>query len=202
MLSLCLRLVWKFANHWSKQHGCCWLSGDMKRMVKMEPRQKSSTQAGILSLHSGTPQFCSSLSWRNRLQRVSRLYLILPRRVLADLVFCTTNHTGRRSTPCLFPSRTGKKTRGEEIVQACGHILEPWPFVLAAQTLLQSVHPLDGQRREHWLVIRAFLRFESCSSTFFLQNWCVPQESSLYAHTLTLCTLLRIQLSCKNMQRM
>lgn len=40
MLSLCLCLVWKFANHWSKQRGCCWLSGDMKG-GKMEPCQRA-----------------------------------------------------------------------------------------------------------------------------------------------------------------
>lgn len=45
MLSLCLRLVWKFANHWSKQHGCCWLSGDMKG-GKMEPRQRAACRQG------------------------------------------------------------------------------------------------------------------------------------------------------------
>ncbi len=45
MLSLCLCLVWKFANHWSKQHDCCWLSGDMKG-GKMEPRQRAACRQG------------------------------------------------------------------------------------------------------------------------------------------------------------
>lgn len=70
-------------------------------------------QAGILSFHSGTPQFSSSLSWRNHLQCVSRLYLILPRCVLADLLFCTTKRTGRKSAACLSASRTGKKNNPE-----------------------------------------------------------------------------------------
>lgn len=45
MLSLCLCLVWKFANRWSKQHDCCWLSGDMKG-GKMEPRQRAACRQG------------------------------------------------------------------------------------------------------------------------------------------------------------
>lgn len=66
-----LSLVWKFTNHWSKQRGCCCLSGDMKGR-KMEPRQRA-VQAGMLSIHSGRSQFCYGLRWRNHLQHVPHL---------------------------------------------------------------------------------------------------------------------------------
>lgn len=59
--------------------------------VKMEPGQWAACRRGSYAHHSGTPQFSSSLSWRNHLQHVSLLYLSLPRSVLADLVFCSKN---------------------------------------------------------------------------------------------------------------
>lgn len=52
MLSLCLCLVWKFVNHWSKQRGCCWLLGDRKG-GKMEPSQRAAYRQGSWTSTAG-----------------------------------------------------------------------------------------------------------------------------------------------------
>lgn len=93
---VCVCLLWKLSDDWSEQLCCCWLSGDMKGGKRSGADDQ---QLGTLSLLSGTPQFPSSLSWCKRLQRESRLYLILPCCVLTDLVFCTRK--SQRETPSL-----------------------------------------------------------------------------------------------------
>lgn len=106
-----LSLVWKFTNHWSKQRGCCCLSGDMKGR-KMEPRQRAACRQGCWASTAG--DLSSATAFAD--VTVSSTYLILPRSVLADLVFCTTNHTGSRATASLSPSpsRIAQKTIQEE----------------------------------------------------------------------------------------
>lgn len=93
------------------ESGCCCLSGDMKGR-KMEPRQRAACRQGCWASTAG--DLSSATAFAD--VTVSSTYLILPRSVLADLVFCTTNHTGSRATASLSPSpsKIAQKTIQEE----------------------------------------------------------------------------------------
>lgn len=172
MLSLCLCLVWKFANRWSKQRDCSWLSGDMKR-GKMEPCQRAACRQG---------------PWASTVGYLSSPPASADVTISSVRAVCTSSYLAVCSLTWFSALQI---TLGENLQPVCPlrgrDRRQSRRGARAGSVFIYGSHILKALSSSFFLVYRLFRRFEPCSTRFLLQNEWVHQESSLYsfpAHTL------------------